>query len=278
MKCQNCSKSARYDWFYCPQCGTKLDLSQVVEDFSPSAISDGVKYFPAAFDPEPYTIGRTVAEAADFYKIYVRFILAFITDYKQLVDFRVKVITEIQKVVGKTPVEGFTKICWCAISLATDRYFADKAVLYQWDTAVEADLKNKWYELISRAFVPDVSARRLDISVLQNFKEQFVAAHRRDQGPLPACVECTSKCIYDYEVAQCLPTNVHTLDSVGSGEAVAKFSKSLCDRLVSSKEFNLDLSFCFAAHLLQAANVPDANQRDLIWPIRKTLLDKEITS
>ena len=278
MKCQNCLKSVRYDWIFCPQCGTKLDLSKEVEDFSPSAVSDGVQFFPAAFEPEPYSQGRIVAESADFYRIYVRFILAFLTDYKQLVDFRVKVITEIQKIVGKTPVEGFTKICWCAISLATDRYFADKSVLYQWDAEQEAHLKKLWFHMISRAFVPDAAARRLDISLLQSFKEQFVAAHRRDQGPLPACVECTSKCIYDYEVAQCLPTNVHSLDSVGSGEAVAKFSKSLCDRLVSSKEFNLDLSFCFSAHLLQAASVPEATQRDLIWPIRKALLDKEITA
>jgi len=37
-------------------------------------------------------------------------------------------------------------------------------------------------------------------------------------------------------------------------------------------------AFCFAAHLLQAAKVPDSAQRGLIWPIRKTLLDKEIAS
>jgi len=154
------------------------------------------------------------------------------------------------------------QIQWCALSLATEKYFGEKAGAYDWTLAEEDEIKSGWYELMAPAFLPNIPNRKLDIKILRKWKESFLALHRRDTGPLPTCALCTAKCQYQSEVLQItqdakVKSDFHSYvnhESVSASDATAQYSRLLTERLIGQR--NDDLAYCLAIHLIKGLEVP----------------------
>src|SRR5271156_1744529 len=121
--------------------------------------SPGAQYLPEAFEPESYEVGRRVAEDLTFYHAFVQYIVSLIADPAQLVHFRATILNEVLRIshldlklsaVAYSPLaptqfpvvaehdapqalrvarSNLTSISWCAMSLVTDKYFAETARL-----------------------------------------------------------------------------------------------------------------------------------------------------
>ncbi|HEY9759101.1 MAG TPA: hypothetical protein V6C97_28300 [Oculatellaceae cyanobacterium] len=244
--------------------------------------SPGSKYFPEAFDLDSLAIADKLVQNKFFYRVFVRYISSFTNDLTQLVHFRVQVIHEIQRIVGKKTPEALRKISWCAISMASDRYFTDKALINHWTLDQERDMVDRWYSLLAPAFVaesvnPSLN-RRLNISQVRLWRDQFLELEAVDQGPLPACSACTSKCLFGYDVTQFLAdpglffdfnSTISRRDTPAS-ESSAWFVRLLCERLIGC--FNLDLAYCLAAHLIKAQSLSSDAQLVLLRKVRQHLL------
>jgi hypothetical protein len=255
MKCAKCSSAVESDWKFCPECGAVLSCS-FIPDSHPAAI-----FFPQAFEPQPYAIARSVAETPEFYKTFVRYVAAFLADVRQLVHFRAKIIGEVFLQVNKAKGIPLTHICWSAMSLATDRYFAEKAVMYEWTPVLEEELRSGWYEFIAPAFVPSVTGTRLAMTQLKDWRARFLEAHRRNHGPLVSCTNCTSKCFYHYEVSQCIDDSSN-LNSSSTAEEIAKAAEDFCKEVFAPDALELDLAFCVAVHMMQEVETPAMSQAD----------------
>ncbi len=140
---------------------------------------------------------QLVADDPLFRQTYNRYILSTVKDLTELVHFRAKIIQEIQRVIGGRAKTGnITGITWCVLTQATERYFERKGEENYWlyDQVREQHLR--WLNLLRPAFQPTAENKRLDINILKEWRDDFVELHQRDQGPLPTCGPCTSKCLY----------------------------------------------------------------------------------
>jgi len=170
--------------------------------------SPGTRYFPEAFEPEPYKLGKPIANDSNFHRALLQYILLVMATPIQLVHFRAAIIKEVIRSAGddrsalnkrELPIP---KVTWCALSLASDRYFDETARGYGWPEADMELIRSQWYDIIAPAFVPTDTNRRLDIAVILQFAVEVEKLHHRDIGPFPACDLCQAKCRYNYQVEQ----------------------------------------------------------------------------
>jgi hypothetical protein len=265
MKCEYCPQRVQPEWKYCPACGKEITVA--TED---RLRSSGVKYFPQAFEEAPYKCGRAVAETAEFYEVFLRFMLATVEDPSQIVHFRSQVESELKTQAGNKEGVSKVEIRWCALSIATDKYFADKARAYDWSLEEEEKVRSAWLEMLAMAFLPsEGESRSLDIKILRGWIKLFRQLHQRESGPLPTCSPCQSKCLYQCEAAEITQSARVRSDyqatvsrhDVTAAEGAAIYCRLLSERLIG--KYNKDLSYCLAVHLVKDLETSPGERRML---------------
>ena len=219
-----------------------------------------------------------VADDALFRQVYNRYLLSTLKDLTQLVHFRAQIIHEIQRVIGGRARSGnLTGITWCALTQATERYYERKGEENWWffDQVKEQHLR--WLNLLRPAFQPSEVNRRLDISVLREWRDDFVELHKRDQGPHPTCGPCTAKCLYRFEVSEVVRdpkikfdfnSSINRKDTSASDSA-AWFCRLLTERMIG--QHDIDLSYCLAVHLIKDQQLSTDAQLVLLHKVRTAL-------
>jgi hypothetical protein len=238
----------------------------------------GCKFCLHRCDSQILDTASPVAEDQIFRQVYNRYILSTLKDLTQLVHFRAQIIHEIQRVIGGRARTGnITGITWCALTQATERYFERKGEENYWfyDQVKEQHLR--WLNLLRPAFQPTEVNRRLDISVLRQWRDDFLELHKRDQGPLPTCAPCTSKCLYRFEVSEVVRdpkikfdfnSSINRKDTPASDSA-AWFCRLLTERLIGMPD--VDLAYCLAAHLIKDQQLSTDAQLVLLHKVRNAL-------
>lgn len=235
-------------------------------------LSAGYTYFPEAFGTGMYELGSKIANDPRFYRLYVGFILKTLLDLPQLVHSRVLITREIQLLAPHASIVAAT---WCTLSLATDRYFDEKAVDYAWSDLELEQAKGQWLSLLAPAFVPSNSNRRLDIEDLRDWRRNVLRLHKRDVGPLAACEMCTSKCLYSYDVK--VTDEKWWLSFDGARQhanaplSVALLSLSLA--LDLGAKLDTDLAFCIAANSIKHQDSFEDTQYSFMSEVRSYIQD-----
>ncbi len=219
-----------------------------------------------------------VADDPLFRQVYNRYILSTVKDLTQLVHFRAQIIHEIQRIIGGRARSGnLTGITWCALTQATERYFERKGEENYWFFDQVREQHLRWLNLLRPAFQPTEVNRRLDIQILRQWRDDFVELHRRDQGPLPTCGPCTSKCLYRFEVSETVRdpkikfdfnSSINRKDTPASDSA-AWFCRLLTERLIGQAD--VDLSYCLAVHLIKDQQLSTDAQLVLLHKVRQAL-------
>lgn len=238
----------------------------------------GCKFCLHRCDSQILDTAVMVADDTLFRQVYNRYILSTLKDLTQLVHFRAQIIHEIQRVIGGRARSGnITGITWCVLTQATERYFERKGEENYWyyDQVKEQHLR--WLNLLRPAFQPTEVNRRLDISVLKQWRDDFIELHKRDQGPLPTCGPCTSKCVYRFEVSEVVRdpkikfdfnSSINRKDTPASDSA-AWFCRLLTERLIGQGD--VDLSYCLAVHLIKDQQLSTDAQLVLLHKVRTAL-------
>lgn len=219
-----------------------------------------------------------VADDPLFRQVYNRYVLSTLKDLTQLVHFRAQIIHEIQRVIGGRARSGnITGITWCVLTQATERYFERKGEENYWFYDQVREQHLRWLNLLRPAFQPTEVNRRLDISVLKQWRDDFVELHRRDQGPLPTCGPCMSKCLYRFEVSEVVRdpkikfdfnSSINRKDTPASDSA-AWFCRLLTERLIGRGD--VDLAYCLAVHLIKDQQLSNDAQLVLLHKVRTAL-------
>jgi hypothetical protein len=249
---------------YCPFCGVD---SAIDKDNRSSSL--GAKYLPEAFSDYIYRHGSALCEAPQFYRGFVEYVLNASKDLEQLIIYKATLVHMAKVLVGKTFEGSEEHLLWCAISLCSDKYYEEKGRLYNWQTAQEEMIKEIWYKLISRVFIPNDSDGRLNMPAMRQWQEHFTLMQKEESGPMSACKPCQLKCQYRYEGQVLAGDATHAQDfnsAVNStttpvSEAAAWYARLLSERYLRGG--NLDLAYCFSLHLLQNLETPAPDQHKL---------------
>ncbi|MBZ0188786.1 MAG: hypothetical protein K8F91_21260 [Candidatus Obscuribacterales bacterium] len=219
-----------------------------------------------------------VADDALFRQVYNQYVLSTLKDLTQLVHFRAQIIHHIQRVIGGRARTGnITGITWCVLTQATERYFERKGEENYWFYDQVREQHLRWLNLLRPAFQPTEVNRKLDINVLRQWRDDFIELHKRDQGPLPTCGPCTSKCLYRFEVSEVVRdpkikfdfnSSINRKDTPASDSA-AWFCRLLTERLIGQGE--VDLAYCLAAHLIKDQQLSTDAQLVLLHKVRTAL-------
>lgn len=238
--------------------------------------SDGIKFFPSAFEGESYEHGCILSDDDQFYKLYVQLLLLVTMDVRQLMQFRPQLLTRaVQILRGKS--SKTTEIVWCALSLSTEKYFREKALLHAWSAEDEKELKLQWFEFLALAFVPTTASRKLEKSILDAWINKLNSINKRADGPLKTCGPCTSKCQYRCEATAFIKHSTMQNDfdielaklEKPQDELIASFLAVQTWRLAG--QWSLDLSHCIGAHLLEPQNLTSDDKLRLIHKARVRL-------
>jgi hypothetical protein len=238
----------------------------------------GCKFCLHRCDSQILDTATLVADDTLFRQVYNRYILSTLKDLTQLVHFRAQIIHEIQRVIGGRARSGnITGITWCVLTQATERYFERKGEENWWFYDQVREQHLRWLNLLRPAFQPTEVNRRLDISILKQWRDDFLDLHKRDQGPLPTCGPCTPKCLYRFEVSEVVrdPTikfdfnsSINRKDTPASDSA-AWFCRLLTERLIGQAD--VDLSYCLAVHLIKDQQLSTDAQLVLLHKVRTAL-------
>lgn len=270
-----CSKRLQAAWKFCPECGREIVIT-ADERLS----SHGVQYWPEAFAPDAYKFGRAVADDTAFYQVFIRYILSLVADISQLVYFRAQIVHEASRVAGEKHDQPIGHILWCALSLCSDRYFAEKALIYDWKASEEEEIKSAWYELIAPAFLAHRTRKQIDAQTISDWVKRFLALHKRAQGPLLTCAPCATKCHYQYEVSEITGNaemqsdffDTINRESAAAAEAATHFCRFTAESLIGKD--SVDLGYCLAIHFLKNMNVPAPARTGLSADVQLVLADK----
>lgn len=238
----------------------------------------GCKFCLHRCDSQILDTAVPVADDPIFRQVYNRYLLSTLKDLTQLVHFRAQIIHEIQRVIGGRARTGnITGITWCALTQATERYFERKGEENYWMYDQVREQHLRWLNLLRPAFQPTEVNRRLDIAVLRQWRDDFLELHKRDQGPLPTCSPCTSKCLYRFEVSEVVRdpkikfdfnSSINRKDTPASDSA-AWFCRLLTERLIGMPD--IDLAYCLAAHLIKDQQLSTDAQLVLLHKVRNAL-------
>ncbi|MCC7531404.1 MAG: ATP-binding protein [Candidatus Melainabacteria bacterium] len=238
----------------------------------------GCKFCLHRCDSNILDTAQMVADDTLFRQVYNRYLLSTLKDLTQLVHFRAQIIHEIQRVIGGRARSGnITGITWCALTQATERYFERKGEENYWFYDQVREQHLRWLNLLRPAFQPTEVNRRLDIAVLRQWRDDFLELHKRDQGPLPTCGPCTSKCLYRFEVSEVVRdpkikfdfnSSINRKDTPASDSA-AWFCRLLTERLIGQGD--VDLAYCLAVHLIKDQQLSTDAQLVLLHKVRTAL-------
>lgn len=229
-------------------------------------------------DPTIFSLATVVASDPIFRLTYNNYILSTSKDHTQLVHGRANIIHQIQRILGrKERTNNIVSVTWCALCQATERYFDRKGEDNYWPYDQVKQQKLAWLNLIGLAFKPTSEAKHLDIKMVKEWHDNFTKLQQREQGPLPTCGPCTSKCLYRFEVAEAVrdPKVKYDFNSVlnrkdtPTSDSAAWFCQLLAERL--SGQPDLDLSYCLAVHLIKDQQLSNDAQLVLVHKVRTAL-------
>ena len=219
-----------------------------------------------------------VADDKLFRQTYNCYVLSTLKDLAQLVQLRAQIIHEIQRVIGGRARSGnLTGITWCALTQATERYFEQKGQENWWFYDQVREQHLRWLNLLRPAFQPSEVNRRLDITVLREWRDDFVELHKRDQGPYPTCGPCSAKCLYRFEVSEIVRdpkvkfdfnSSINREDTSAS-DSTAGFCRLMAERMIGKHD--KDLSYCLAVHLIKDQQLSTDAQLVLLQKVRTAL-------
>jgi hypothetical protein len=232
--------------------------------------------FLTGCDPWDRKVGAVVAEDPTFRQTFNRFVMSMLNDKTQLVHFRAQIIHEVQRILGGRRFK-VVAVTWCALVEASDRYFDQKGEGHSWFYDLVVERKTQWLNLLKVAFLPSGETRRISAKQLEQWKEDLVQAQKREQGPLPTCGPCTSKCLYRFEVSEVVGDAKVRYDFNASlnrketpaSESAAWFCRLLTERLIG--RFDLDLAYCLAVHLIKDQQLSSDAQFVLLHKVRRAL-------
>lgn len=259
MHCRRCSTLLMPAWNLCPICG-----AETVVDENDRLHSPGIKFLPAAFEISVYKHGKSLATDQTFYNTFVRYVLSVIEEAAQLVYFRKNVIDEASRFFGAQEVDAELTM-WCALSLATEQYFSDKAHQYKWSVEQQRELSEGWLKLLAPAFISNQADRKMELSIIKNWVSQFLELHRCAVGPLAGCSLCPTKCQFGYDVSQLIREAkvqsdftllINQKEKSASDEA-AEFCWLLSKRFIGKE--NCDFAYCAALKLIEATTKSNAS-------------------
>lgn len=227
----------------------------------------GYKYYPEAFDPGIYELASKIVNDKRFYRTFVSYFLKTMLDPTQLVHARSSIVNEVQSLA---PQASIIKTVWCSLSLATEKYFNEKALDYAWTDEEREEAQQDWFGLIAPGFIPGDYNRSLDISVIKAWKSRLVKLLSRDMGPMAACDMCTSKCLYIYDVKALDDNWVQRFDKARQRENAATTAANLALNLCVNLTFklNVDLAFCITARTVQHQDSFEDAQHDFMEKVR----------
>lgn len=227
----------------------------------------GYKYYPAAFAPGIYELASKLVSDRRFYRTFVSYFLKTMLDPTQLVHARSAIVTEVQNLA---PQAAVIKTVWCCLSLATEKYFNEKAQDYAWSDEEKEDAQNDWFGLIAPGFIPGDYNRSLDISVLKAWKNRLVTLLSRDMGPMAACDMCTSKCLYSYDVKALDDNWWLPFDKARQREDAPRLAAHLALNLCANLGgmYDVDVAFCMTARTVQHQDSFEDAQHDFMERVR----------
>lgn len=219
-----------------------------------------------------------VANDPLFRQIYNRYVLSTLKDLTQLVHFRGQIVYEVQRVMGgRARLGNLTEVMWGALVQATQRYFERKGEENYWFYDQVQEQYVRWLNLLKPAFQSTEGNCRLNISVLEQWRDGFLELHKRDQGPYPACSACTSKCVYKFEVSEVVRDPKVSFDFNSSinrrdtpaADSAAWFCRLLAERLIGQSD--VDLAYCLAVQFIKDQQLSTDAQLVLLHKIRAAL-------
>ncbi len=145
-------------------------------DMSEHSRSFGFKYYPEAFDDVSYVVGQRLVACDEFRELFLQYVEELQSDWKQLVHFRPRFVQELSRLKAEDVVESHdtVKDLWCALSLSTDRFFAEQSRAYDWSVADEIEIRSRWYEMISSAFLAHCVRKRIEKNEVESWTADFV--------------------------------------------------------------------------------------------------------
>ena len=251
-------------------------------------LSQGHQFLPSAFEGEILALGTQVSDKQAFRQIYNKYVLSVLSDPAQIVHARLSVVHETRRTMAKNDGEKDVefihemkkidqkevKANWCAVSLATEAYFSEKSAAYGWDFDDYSDLKKRWFEFLALAFVPSAAPKRLEIKEIRDWSADFLSKHALKAGPFVSCTLCTSKCFYGKDVPNFLDhvTRLSFSNRLTYTDPVDSFAmgaESFAKGCASGK--NIDLAYCYAAHLVQDQGMTAESEMELMAKLREIL-------
>lgn len=115
-------------------------------------VSYGEEFLPQAFLAELYGSVSSLIANDEYYRVYVRYLLAVENDPTQVVHYREKLLTEISMQIGRRLLNKM-QVTWLILSLFTDRFFRDKAEKYSWSLPDEDDMRHACYRILRLVFL-----------------------------------------------------------------------------------------------------------------------------
>jgi hypothetical protein len=118
------------------------------------------------------------------------------------------------------------------------------------------------------------------LETIKGWREGLASAQKMDAGPLAGCHACTCKCFYRFEVSELVGdprikfdfnSSINRTDTSAS-EAAGWFCRLLCERLLG--QFDLDLSYCLAVHLIKDQQLSQDAQLVMLAKIRDFLIEQ----
>jgi hypothetical protein len=274
MNCLICSEPLLPKANFCSACGSavlaELDLIQH---------SLGKSHLPHAFSPDICKAALTLADEPAVRGAFARYLLYFAQDAKQLIHGRTELIAEIEKAAKVHRIQSTQEFFWCVLCVVAELYFADKRKTCSWTAAQETQLKGEWFELLAGVFLAEGTVVDLQTASADDWRERFLELEKLEDGPLPACSVCTSKCLYNTEVSWLVSdkeTKTSYLSATNNMAMPATESAAIfCNlrALQHAEDPPLDLQFCFAAHLVSTMNLSDAGQVFFARSVRSKLAE-----
>lgn len=229
-------------------------------------------------------LSTMIADDIGFQKVFNRYIMSTVIDLTQLVHFRAQVIHEIQRIIGgRARNLNLVEITWCALVLATERYYEKKGEEQFWRFDIVKVQKQKWLDMMEPAFQPNSVNRRMEISNLQKWRDDFLELQQRELGPYAACGPCKKKCHYRFELSEVVRDPKIRFDFNSSinnpersaSDATAWFCRLLTERLIG--KFDADIAYCLAVQFIREQALSSDAQLVLLNKVR-VLLEVDMQS
>lgn len=144
--CPNCSDLVQIDWAYCHSCGKPLPENSPA---NPSA----QRYNSEAFRSENYGLASAMADHEKFKAVLAEYIQAVTANPQNLLGYRRKLIESYERLSQIQDPDCFGNVLWGALCLASDSYFAEKAMKYGWAAEELGQVLSGWYQLLAHAFL-----------------------------------------------------------------------------------------------------------------------------